>query len=97
MASHLGFTSQRLLSYQRIRAGRAGMSLILNHMVKFENIAYPNYRGFFVRLSGTTINKSSLTTDGKVGGTHLVGDLVLGNFFKYGDSDFVTKDTFSPT
>jgi DNA-directed RNA polymerase subunit beta len=61
LTAKLGFTSQRLLCYQRVRAGRTGMDLIINQVMQLQIIHIADCYRVVELLAGTSIVQDGFT------------------------------------
>ena len=57
LAAELRLTTQRLLSYQRVRAYGTGMHLVFDHMAEFEHVDDANGGGLVKTFAGAAIIK----------------------------------------
>ena len=67
LTTKLSFTTQRLLSYERVRTDRTSMHLIFNHVTEFQHISHTNSCRLVELFTGTTITKISLTVTRQTG------------------------------
>ena len=57
----LGLTTERLLRNHRVRAGRAGVDLVFDHVVKLDYVHHANRGAFVERFAGQAIVKLDTT------------------------------------
>ncbi len=64
LSTKLRLTSERLLGNQRVRADRAGMHLVLDHMAEFEHIDHTHGGGLVETLAGAAVVEVGLSITG---------------------------------
>ena len=89
------FTAERLLSDHGVRAGRAGVNLITDHVVQLDHVHHTDSSALLKSFAAAAVEELALAIFGETGFLELFLNRFIADTVKWRRSDFVAESACS--